>query len=219
MFKGSMLKQEALLRKALREKGINDSLLDIKIDHMLGTNSISGIETGIIYPDSFYYKSQMLTVDKEYDFYFNGNMDDNGGRRKLLEPFTNLPKSKLVKSNFGRLWFFKSIYNKSYYKGLAKSKFGLCPHQLDWPGPKDNMWTYRFIECCFVGTLPVIFNATPLGSSFIEGFEYFTDDYLLNRSPEEEFDYNKIAINKKLAKKRFLLSEDLCDRLKKIIRG
>ena len=214
MFNRNVLKQEALLRKALREKGIKDTLLDIKVDHMLGTNSISGIETGIIYPDSFYIKSQQLIQSKDYDFYFNGNMDENGGRKKLLEPFANHPNAKLIESNFGRFSFFKSFYNKSYYKGLARSKFGLCPHQTNWPGPKDRMWTYRFIECCFVGTLPVVFNTTPLGSSFIEGFEYFTDDYLLGRDPGEEFDYIKVAINRELAKKRFLLSDDICQQLR-----
>jgi len=167
------LKQEELLRMALWEEGIRKAKLEI--DHINGINVVNGVELPIIYPASFFGKVSALNQSKKYDFYFNGYMPESGGRKELLAPFFD-KKSKIISSDVGRKPDSKTKFNLDYFQGLAQSKYGLCPHQKDFKGIKDTMWTYRFIECCMVKSIPVIFKETPLGSKFLEGFSYLYDD-------------------------------------------
>lgn len=192
VFGFSKLKQEALLRKALKEEKIQTSKLDIKIDHTNGINYIGSMQLPIIYPKSFFSKASKLTknIKKNISYYFNGYMPEEGGRRLLMEPFMNL-SANIINSQEGRIGRKKAKFNSSYFKELSEAKYGLCPHQMDWKGPRESMWTYRFIECCMVKTIPVIFEKAPLSEAFIEGYTYLLDDIALTGQCE----YDSLAAN------------------------
>lgn len=210
------LKQEVILRKALSERKIPLKNLKIEIDHLNGTNSINGVLTGIIYPDSFFRKAEKLIPrDKTLNFYFNGNMSGAGERKHMMAPFVELDKSIIINSDVGRINFLKDKFNKSYYKGLAMAKFGLCPHQKDWPGDRDNMWTYRFIECCMVKTIPVAFEEAPLGKNFTKDFKFYhTKDVL---SGKISYSHEEASYNLDQARKRFSLTDDQVQAILKTI--
>lgn len=213
-----ILKQEALLRKALREKKVDCAALTIRVDHMRGRNYINDLEMGIIYPDSFLKKARSLHgITKKFDFYFNGNMGKKGQRNRLMSPFQSLSGGKVIESNLGRISFLKASFNYLYYYGLARSRYGLCPHQINWSGPQEDIWTYRFIECCLVKSLPVLFDETPLGANFTRGFITISDSCLLEllkHGQEEENYAEKLQHNFKLASERFFLHEDVVNTLK-----
>lgn len=180
----NILKQEALVRLALKEIGISYKKLNIVINHVDGVNVINGVSFPIIYPKSFFFEAKkMMTNEKIYQFYFNGNMSENGGRRQMLEKFEKY-NSKIIDSDYGRSVFNKNKFNFDYYNDLSHSEFGLCPHQKDFIGNKDTMWTYRFIECCMTGAIPVVFIETPLGKEFIDGFNYYTDEFFWGNTIE-----------------------------------
>jgi len=208
------LKQELLLQKALEEKGFNYKKLKISCNHDLGRNYVNGVEMGIKYPDSFYEKAKQIIPDKKiYSFYFNGNMNPEGGRKEMLKPFEMYNDSLIISSDDGRIQSSKDKFNKSYFSYFAKSKFGLCPHQADWPGTKEHLWTYRFIESCLVGSIPVIFEATPLGEKFINGFFVLKDsDFKNTKIPV----YNILKANDNLvlARNKFFLTDDECHQIK-----
>lgn len=212
-FGKKVLKQEALLEKALKEKGIPLKDLKIEIDHLNGKNKINGIETDVIFPESFFVSAEKLVpTDKKIDFYFNGNMSNTGSREDMLKPFMNRKNSLVINSNVGRINFFKHRFNKNYYEGLAQSKFGLCPHQSDWPGPIENIWTYRFIECCMVKSIPVVFDETPLGVNFTNGFHFQLSSEIING--ECFYSSEKAESNFKLVKERFSLTDELVLKIK-----
>lgn len=210
-----LLKQEVLLRIALSEKGFELDKLEIKCDHLLGKNYVNGLEFSIKYPDSFYDKAMsIIPEEKNINFYFNGNMSENGGRANMLKPFINSPFNLIVKSEEGRNTKTKGNFNLEYYVPFASSKFGLCPHQADWPGNKDFMWTYRFIEACFVESIPIVFEEAPLGIKFLEGFNYFWKEQILdsNLKVAPPFYDKELAIkNRNLAKQKFCFANSECD--------
>jgi len=49
-----ILKQEAMLRLALREVGLNYRDLSIRIDHANGKSFVNGVELPVIYPPLFF---------------------------------------------------------------------------------------------------------------------------------------------------------------------
>jgi hypothetical protein len=80
-----IFKQEALLRSALQARGFDDQKLAIEVDHYEGKSYVNGTEFGLIYPDSFFtFGHKLHLMPKSYQFYFNGNMDIDGGREKML---------------------------------------------------------------------------------------------------------------------------------------
>lgn len=203
----NLLKQEAMFRLALKEEGLNYKNFDIKIDHVNGLNYINGIELPVIYPKSFFKKAKKLhTSDKVLTYYFNGNMSDTGGRKRMLSKFFNR-NSKIVESDYGRSRFTKNKFNNYYYSELATSKFGLCPHQKDFVGNPETMWTYRFIECCMVLTVPVVFKETPLGEKFLKGFYYINDEEALLDSIS--YDYDKALRNFELCVEKYSFSQNV----------
>lgn len=211
----SMFKQELLLRLALKEKGFNPQKLKIECNHILGKNYVNNIEFGIKYPDSFYNEAINLIPDEKiYDFYFNGNMSKSGERATMLYPFKNKTNSIIIASDEGRIQSKKDKFNQEYFSEFAKSKFGLCPHQADWIGDKAYMWTYRFIEACFVEAIPVLFRKAPLGNIFTKGFYYIWDDDV---NDNVVYDFSKANKNKNMAKERFLFSEKECCQIKETL--
>jgi hypothetical protein len=206
----TIFKQELLLMKALKEKGLYPKDLTIRCDHDLGLNYVNDVKLGIKYPDSFFHKAVSLTTkNRNADFYFNGYINESGGRGELLEPFKKFTNSIIISSDEGRNQAKKDIFNENYFSQLSNAKFGLCPHQIDWPGSKKHMWTYRFIESCFVGAIPVLFMSTPLGDNFINGYYYvwdkdFTEDYTCAIN---KYSHRKATVNQVLARKQFCLTD------------
>lgn len=211
-----ILKQEALLRQALKEEGLNYRNFTIDIDHVNGTNHVNGFTFPIIYPISFFKKSERLhSSKKKYKFYFNGNMSSAGGRQDSLRPFDKR-NSRIIESNEGRSRYRrKSYYNKKYFLGLADAEFGLCPHQKDFVGNRDTMWTYRFIECCMTKTMPVVFNDSPLGKDFCSDFDLITDEEALNN--DVIYDPNLADNNFKKCLAKFSLTESYLNKIKSSI--
>lgn len=216
--KNTGLKQELLLFLALQEKGFNLDRIDIRVDHALGTNYVNEIEIGIKYPDSFYNNcSQLIPEEKNLDYYFNGEMHDSGLRKIMLAPYIQREKSIIIESNDGRIIDNKDKFNYEYFAGLADAKFGLCPGQADINHPASHLWGYRFIESCFVGAIPVLFVIAPLSYRFTNGFYIYwhTKDSDINN-----FVYQKeyAEFNRELAKERFLLTDEECDKIRKTIK-
>jgi hypothetical protein len=180
IFDLNILKQEALLRMSLKEHGVSYKKCCIKIDHVNGKNYVNNVELDVVYPMKFMKRAKCI-ADKQaktIKYYFNGNMADSGKRKDMLSCFANRNDSILISSNYGRQQLNKFKFNDEYFSGLASATFGLCPHQADWTGPKETMWTYRFIECCMTKTIPILFRDTPLGEKFTEGFFFLYNDEL-----------------------------------------
>ena len=159
----------------------------------------------------------MISRTKDYDFFFNGNTDESGNRQFLLDPFKKLPNSLIISSNDGRKLKNKSKFNEDYFIDFANSKFGLCPHQMDWNGSFENMWTYRFIESCFVGAIPILFKETPLGIKFIDKFHFEWDDDIMKKD-FFFYDINMANKNLKLAKSKFCFTYDEIQSIKETIK-
>ena len=169
--KNTTLKQELLLRLALKEKGFDLKKLNISVDHARGLNYVNSIEMGIKYPDSFYKECSLLvTENKNLDFYFKGEMHDSGLRKEMLAPYVTKEKSLVIESNDGRIVDRKDKFDYEYFSGLASAKFGLCPDHVDRKTPANYLWGYRFIDSCFVGAIPILFVASPLSYGFVNGF-------------------------------------------------
>lgn len=203
----TVLKQEALLRLSLQELGFNDKAMKIEIDHINGVNYINEVCFPVVYPASFFAEADFLRKNtaKKYDYYFNGNMSVKGERERLMLPFKERG-AVIIESDVGRSIFSKSKFNIEYYGGLAKSRFGLCPHQKHWSGPRETIWTYRFIECCMVGVIPVVFSETPLGCKFLSGFEYVHDNDLL--AGDTKYSQSHANLNWELVSNRHSLTKD-----------
>lgn len=201
---GIVFKQELLLRRALRERGLLPEEFRIETDHLNGISTLNGESLGVIYPDSFFYLSRRLHhVPKYRTFYFKGNMDDGGGRQKMLEPFNMRKDAKVVATNRGRMNDTKDQFDFSYFIPLAGSKFGLCPNQIDWPGATH--WTYRFIECLMVKTFPVLFKDAPLSPVFVKEFHFTWQDIVLERDFRVSNYQSQVTENFELAKSVFRL--------------
>jgi hypothetical protein len=200
-----VFKQEALLRMALLECGIDYRELDIDIDHVNGYNYVNGVCVPVVYPKRFFLNAKKLhAIQKSTKYYFNGNMSEQGERAILLAPFEELG-AKIISSEFGRSQFNKAAFNRDYFRGLASAEFGLCPNQKNWSGPADTVWTYRFIECCMVRAMPVEFKETPLGRIFTSGFHYVSDEDALSGSAH--YSDKLVDENYSLAVSRFTLSD------------
>ncbi len=128
----------------------------------------------------------------------------------MLFAFQNAANSKIISSDAGRWKWFKGKFDWLYFSQLAKSKFGLCPNQANWPG--DFYWTYRFVDRALVGAIPVLFRQTPLSEEFVGGFSYVWDDSV----PSGLSDVKRIEMaehNYQLALSRFRLPEVFKERL------
>ncbi len=167
--------QENLLVEALKEVSIDPRKCRISIDHDRGVSEVNGVKLGIIYPKRYFYTSECLPASRQYEYYFNGYPGDDNGRRDMLRPYQK-EDSQIIFSRDGRNIWKKNSYNRVYYVGMKSARFALCPHQLDWKGDKDCLWTYRFIEACMCRSIPILFRRTPLSDAFTDGIKYYWDD-------------------------------------------
>ncbi len=198
-----MLQQEALLHLAFAERALTFSTL--RIEHEAGVSIVDGRRLGIIYPDSFFTKSQELfELPKHAGYFFQGHISTLGRRRALFAAFRQRQKRKvdieIVETNYGRCAQNKGVWHASYFAKLARSQFGLCPHHQNYPNKGYALWTYRFIDCCLVGALPVLFRETPLCADFIKDFHV-----LWNDDATHAYNRNCAAHNRRLAEERFKL--------------
>lgn len=212
--KHKTLKQAIILRSALSEVGIDPDNCNIRIDHDNGMSYVNEVELPIIFPKNYFDRAVKLhTLDKEYNFYFNGYNGNDSSRKILLEPFLNRTDSNIIWSEDGRDVNKKYNFNEEYFSQLVKSNYGLCPHQLDWPGNKKNLWTYRYIECLMCKVFPVNFKKTPLGKTFIEDSHFvWAEDILKNTHTitDQMLDYNF-----RFAMRKFTLSKKQIKMIKK----
>lgn len=209
------LKQEAILYIALCEIGINPSKIEINIDHKNGTAEAAGVQLGLVFPKIFFNLArEMHREEKEFDFCFDGYVGVDEGRRTMLEPFAE--RNSIINfTRTGRELQSKGSFNCDYYELLARSKFALCPHQEDWPYPNSVIWTYRFVEACMAGAVPVVFTKTPLSEEFTAGLTYYHDDIVLQSHPP--FTKNILQQNYEVAMSRFTLSNTQTNQLYKAL--
>ena len=220
-FGSPKLKQELLLRLALKEKGFNIKKLNIVIDHKTGTNYINGIKLGIKYPDSFFIQSgNLIPANKTISYYFNGNMSETGGRKIMLQPFFSLLDAIVIESDDGRVADKKDKFNEQYFQGLANAKYGLCPHQADWVGNEDSLWTYRFVECCLVEAIPILFKKAPLSENFTKDFYFLWDNQIFDATDKGGFSHveSQARHNRDKAKELFFLTDEECTQIKKTLK-
>lgn len=128
-----MTKQEALFKSSLIERygKINDKL--ITINHETAECGYNGVKYGIIFPQLFIDKINLLDFNKKFEYNFIGIKTDN---RKWVEGFN--VASFINFTNNGRI-IPKNYFDGEYYGVLCNSKFTLCPRG-------DFNWTYRFLE-------------------------------------------------------------------------
>jgi hypothetical protein len=202
------LRQTILLHEALKERGLNYKKYRIEINHDLGYSKINEIRLPIIYPDSFWIEAKKFHNNKKIiSFYFNGHPGNNNSRKQIIENFIGKQNSVIKFNQEGRIVENKNKMNYEYFLDMSRSKYTLCPHQLNWPGDKNALWTYRFIESMMVKSVPIIFRKTPLCEDFIEEFFYQWDDDQLPK----KIDHTTLEENFIKARNKFSLPENLKD--------
>ena len=206
------LKQEAMLHIALCEAGIKPGSQRISVDHINGRSNVSGIEVGLVFPKIFFDYAEALYCagEKTITYYFDGYQGDDDGRKTMLKPFTILDDAVIVFSRTGREQQSKGRFNVEYYRQISESKFVLCPHQKDWPYSDSVIWTYRFVEACMAGAIPVVFNETPLSREFTQGIQFVSDKEALSGV---EYDIDVVRCNMLVARERFTLSDENVSRI------
>lgn len=208
------LKQTIILNLALQEADIDPNSCEIVIDHDKGFSYVNDVKLPVIFPKQWFENTSKLHSNKkEYKFYFNGHIGERSSRKELMKSFLDREDCKIVWSNDGRDVKSKDKYNVDYFSGLSKSKYGLCPHQVDWPGNKDFLWTYRYIECLMSKVIPVIFRKTPLSDTFINDSYFVWDDDILKT--EIEHDQEHLDYNYNFALSKFTLNETQIRTIKK----
>jgi hypothetical protein len=206
-----VLLQEYLFRAALKEHNIE---CDVKIDHKNGWNFINDEKFGIKYPVSYIDQIKKLSGNKIYDYCFIGSLTDNKGRKEILEKYKDL-NSIICHSSNGRDPNKKYQFDTEYYQALCNSRFGLCPGHPAMP-KHPTRWTYRFIESAFCKAIPVMFEETIYGESFIRDIFYVWDKDLPEKSFESYKD--KIEENYTNAIKYWTFQQDEIEKINLIIK-
>jgi hypothetical protein len=200
--------QLALLERALLERGLSTE--GINVDHRAGIGWLAdGSEVGLVYPDSFFEQTSFKS-SKPINFLFCGLITPD--RRRMLDGFQRSHGDiQIIHSKWGRVAENKGRFDADYFGLLARSRFGLCPHQPGDGFEPGTLWTYRFAECCIAGTIPVCFRETPLSSQFTDGFRFVWDDNgrLHEALPPYTFCPACATANRDLAERRFCLPEKL----------
>ena len=198
------LKQTIMLKKALLEEGINPNTCEIEINHDLGYSYINNIKVPIIFPRShFEFAEKCHTSNKKFMFYFNGHAGKGNTRANLMKKFLDRDDSKVIFNNDGRIIENKGTPNPVYFNEMAASHFSLSPHQPNWRGDLEALWTYRYIESLMLKSMPVQFRETPLTETFTEESIFrWDDDDFIKLPTQKELDKNY-----EFAKRKFRLSK------------
>lgn len=210
MTKPRDLLQFRLLKQAIQEEGIDFRAIDTntKINHQNGYVEFNGRRIGLKYPKSYIEKINELPKQKVYDFCFIGHFEDKG-RQELLQKYQS--KNSYIKNSFnGRDPKVKYEFDNSYYSIISSTKYGLVPnHKGPWYD-HEYAWSYRFIECVFAKSLPILFKETKLGKHFLKDYHYIWDDEFIILEQET---YNKfVEQNYSMALKEFVLQpEEISD--------
>lgn len=194
-----ILKQTIMLKKALVEEGLDPDNYEIVIDHDPGYSYVNGVKLPIIFPRShFEFAKKCHITNKKFMFYFNGNAGKGKTREQLLHKFLERKDSKIIFNNDGRVIENKGTPNPVYFQEMAETHFSLSPHQPNWRGNPDALWTYRYIEALMLKTMPVQFKETPLTKTFTEDSIFRWDDDDFDVLPtQKELDKNfKFAVRK-----------------------
>ena len=160
--------QEWFFKEALAEHGLDN--VEFEIDHKNGQNIINEYSVGIKYPTYFLKNIAKLDHTKKYDYCFVGSTSDGLGRSEIIEKYHQY-NSKLEHSRRGRDPKTKYKFDTTYYQTMASSRFGLAPGHPQMP-KHPNRWTYRLIEAAFCRAIPVQFEETPYGDSFVRDIFY-----------------------------------------------
>lgn len=198
------LKQTIMLKKALLEEGIDPNNCEIDIDHDPGYSYVNGVKLPIIFPRShFEFAETCHTQDKKFMFYFNGHAGKGNTRANLMKKFLDRDDSKVIFNNDGRIIENKGTPNPVYFNEMAASHFSLSPHQPNWRGDLEALWTYRYIESLMLKSIPVQFRETPLTETFTEESIFrWDDDDFVKLPTQKELDKNY-----EFAKRKFRLSK------------
>lgn len=200
------LKQTIMLKKALVEEGIDPIKCEIKIDHDPGYSYVNGVKLPIIFPRShFEFAEKYHTTNKKFMFYFNGNAGKGNTRETLMKRFIDRNDSKIIFNNDGRVIENKGNPNPVYFREMAETHFSLSPHQPNWRGDQETLWTYRYIESLMLKTIPVQFRETPLTKTFTEESIFRWDDDDFEKLPTQK----ELDKNYKFAKHKFSISNYL----------
>ena len=200
------LKQTIMLKKALLEEGIDPNNCEIVIDHDPGYSYVNSVKLPIIFPRShFEFAEQCHTNKKKYMFYFNGNAGKGKTRVELMSKFIDRDDSKIIFNNDGRVIENKGMPNPVYFKEMAQTHFSLVPHQPNWRGDLEALWTYRYIEALMLKTMPIQFRETPLTKTFTEDSLFRWDDDKFDVLPTQE----ELDKNYEFAKNKFSISNYL----------
>ena len=80
---------------------------------------------------------------------------------------------------------------------------------MNWDGSLEHMWTYRFIEACFVEAIPILFRKTPLSYKFVNDFYFLWDDEILDLFSSKNYSeyLDKAKNNRILAKQKFCFTD------------
>ena len=180
-------RQEALLRLCLNEIGLDDSF---SINHDKGINIVNQKKYGILYPLSFYLKAYQIYCEENKNIFasFQGYINYEGGRAKMLEPFMARKDCLIIDDSYGRKKSNKFKFNDDYFRTMSKSKFVLCPHHVNWNGDKSTLWTYRFLEAIMARSIPIVFRETPLNKEFTGDYIFFYSDEIPSNIVDEEYD-------------------------------
>lgn len=211
MTKPRDLLQFRLLKQAIQEEGINFNSIDTntKINHQFGWVEFNDTRIGLKYPKSYIEQIDKLSKEKIYDFCFIGHFEDKG-RQELLEKYQS--KNSYIKNSFnGRDPNIKYNFDLSYYSIISSTKYGLVPnHKGTWYN-HDYAWSYRFLECLFSRSIPVLFKETKLGKHFLKDYYYLWDDDLKQLDDDS---YNQLVEkNYQAAIKEFVLQPEEIDTL------
>jgi len=206
MTKPRDLLQFRLLKQAIQEEGIDFRAIDTntKINHQNGYVEFNGRRIGLKYPKSYIEKINELPKQKIYDFCFIGHFEDKG-RQELLQKYQS--KNSYIKNSFnGRDPKVKYDFDTSYYSIICSTKYGLVPnHKGPWYD-HDYAWSYRFIECVFAKSLPILFKETKLGKYFLKDYHYIWNDEF-NFLGDDTYD-NVVEQNYQKAINEFILQPE-----------
>lgn len=165
--------QQHLFEAALSEMGV-PLPQDFRVDHQRGLILVGDEAVELLYPFSWIRRMNAIPRTKRHRYSFIGAITESGGRAAMLAPFQEA--GHLVLETLHQRGPAKGSFDQKYFTTLRETEFALCPNHLDWPGPPEYAWTYRFVEAALVGAIPVCFRESPLGARFVRDYRFVWAD-------------------------------------------